>query len=223
MMKSDTAQSRSAAKKEKVTVPLRLNSRALITPYFLSQRTLGFTLIKESESLRGIAKSEKLREADTAFQGAISITPAILHSTLKAAREAGFDNQVLAPYEADPQLAFLCATGRADGIITEDSDLLVYSILSPRPFPILLKMDAYGKCTKLVVDLSTVDQCDDQFVKKLACFDQRMFTQMALLAGCDYISNLPGVGLLTAQKLVLRARFVRLPLARTVHPLLQSR
>eukprot|EP00970_Alexandrium_tamarense_P003106 scaffold465_cov149-Alexandrium_tamarense.AAC.3 len=42
---------------------------------------------------------------------------------------------VFSPYEADAQLAKLCADGYCHGVVTEDSDVLVYSAACRRPFP----------------------------------------------------------------------------------------
>jgi hypothetical protein len=51
---------------------------------------------------------------------------------------------VVAPYEADAQLAFLERRGLVDGIITEDSDLLVFGCRN-----VLFKMDSDGKCCEI--------------------------------------------------------------------------
>lgn len=39
---------------------------------------------------------------------------------------------IVAPYESDAQLAFLCESGAADFIITEDSDLVVFGAKTVR-------------------------------------------------------------------------------------------
>ena len=49
---------------------------------------------------------------------------------------------VVAPYEADAQLTFLEKNGIVDGIITEDSDLLVFGCKL-----VLFKLDSDGNCT----------------------------------------------------------------------------
>jgi exonuclease 1 len=40
---------------------------------------------------------------------------------------------VVAPYEADAQLAYLALTGNVDAVITEDSDLLPYGCPTASP------------------------------------------------------------------------------------------
>ena len=48
---------------------------------------------------------------------------------------------VWSPYEADSQLAKLCVDGWAHAVVTEDSDLLLYSAVTHKPFPIIYKLD----------------------------------------------------------------------------------
>ena len=54
---------------------------------------------------------------------------------------------VVAPYEADAQLAYLEKKGIVDGIITEDSDLLVFGCRK-----VLFKMDSEGACVEIKRD-----------------------------------------------------------------------
>ena len=60
---------------------------------------------------------------------------------------------VWSPYEADAQLARLCVDGRADAVVTEDSDVLVYSAVTRVPFPIIYKLDRKdGSCDVVTMD-----------------------------------------------------------------------
>lgn len=58
---------------------------------------------------------------------------------------------VVAPYEADAQLAYLEKKGLIDGIITEDSDLLVFGCRK-----ILFKLDPDGRCMEIKRDNFTL-------------------------------------------------------------------
>lgn len=59
---------------------------------------------------------------------------------------------VVAPYEADAQLCFLEREGYVDGIITEDSDLLVFGCKQ-----VIFKLEGNGKCVWIKSDnLATV-------------------------------------------------------------------
>ncbi|KAL9179744.1 hypothetical protein ACHAXT_007714 [Thalassiosira profunda] len=60
---------------------------------------------------------------------------------------------VWSPYEADAQLAKLCIDGHAHAVVTEDSDVLVYSAVTRRPFPIIYKLDRNtGSCDVVTMD-----------------------------------------------------------------------
>ncbi|KAL7495422.1 hypothetical protein ACHAWT_003865, partial [Skeletonema menzelii] len=60
---------------------------------------------------------------------------------------------IFAPYEADSQLAKLCIDGIAHAVVTEDSDVLVYSAVCRRPFPIIYKLDKKdGSCDVVTMD-----------------------------------------------------------------------
>jgi exonuclease-1 len=54
---------------------------------------------------------------------------------------------VVAPYEADAQLAYLEKKAIIDGIITEDSDLLVFGCRK-----VLFKLDSDGQCVEVKRD-----------------------------------------------------------------------
>lgn len=64
-------------------------------------------------------------EAIDCFQRSLDVTPEMAHDLMAACRLAGIE-VVVAPYEADPQLAHLANSGYVDAVVTEDSDLLVY-------------------------------------------------------------------------------------------------
>jgi exonuclease-1 len=59
---------------------------------------------------------------------------------IKALRAEGID-YVVAPYEADAQLCYLEREGIVDGIITEDSDLLVFGCKH-----VIFKLEKDGSC-----------------------------------------------------------------------------
>ncbi len=71
-----------------------------------------------------------LREGNEAkarelFNQAVDITPKMAHQLIKRLQAANIE-YVVAPYEADAQMAFLSIIGDVDCIITEDSDLLAF-------------------------------------------------------------------------------------------------
>lgn len=62
----------------------------------------------------------------------------MLSSVNQAARARGVDC-IVAPYEADAQLAFLSKQQLVQAVITEDSDLLVFGCKKVGPAPELLR------------------------------------------------------------------------------------
>jgi exonuclease 1 len=108
--------------------------------------------------------------------------------TLQALRAEGIP-YVVAPYEADAQLAYLERVGIVDGIITEDSDLLVFGCKN-----VYFKLnDVEGIVTAISRDdFGKVTECS------LRGWTDAQFRAMAILSGCDYLPSIPGVGLKTA-------------------------
>lgn len=104
---------------------------------------------------------------------------------------------VVAPFEADAQLAYLEKTGLVDGIITEDSDLLVFGCRK-----VLFKLDS---TSNTVICISREDfgrATDSASGISLAGWSDAQFRAMAILSGCDYLPSIPGVGLKTACQLL---------------------
>ena len=103
---------------------------------------------------------------------------------------------VVAPYEADAQMAYLVRNGFVDGVITEDSDMVPHQCKS-----VFFKMDNDGvgqeiRYADVVVnrELSFVGFTPDQFL------------EMCVMSGCDYLPSLPGVGIKRAHGLIRRFR-----------------
>ena len=63
--------------------------------------------------------------------------------TIAALRKLGIE-VIISPYEADAQLAHLCQIGYCDSVLTEDSDILVYSAICGVPFNVFYKFDRVG-------------------------------------------------------------------------------
>uniref|UniRef100_A0A3Q3LPW5 Exonuclease 1 n=1 Tax=Mastacembelus armatus TaxID=205130 RepID=A0A3Q3LPW5_9TELE len=143
---------------------------------------------------RQLLREGKLSEARDCFTRCVNITPTMAHNLIKAARARGVDC-VVAPYEADAQLAYLTKSGLAQAVITEDSDLLAFGCKK-----VILKMDKQGN--GLEVDQSNLGRC-----RSLGnIFTQEKFRYMCILSGCDYLPSLHGIGLGKACKLLRLAK-----------------
>ncbi|XP_077438278.1 exonuclease 1 [Vanacampus margaritifer] len=143
---------------------------------------------------RQLLRDGKLSEARDCFTRCVNITPAMAHNLIKAARARGVDC-VVAPYEADAQLAYLTKSGLAHAVITEDSDLLAFGCKK-----VILKMDKQGN--GLEIDQSNLGRC-----RSLGnVFTEEKFRHMCILSGCDYLASLHGIGLGKACKLLRLAK-----------------
>lgn len=86
------------------------------------------------------------------FVEGIEITPEMVHAFIRELRHLKVDF-VVAPYEADAQLAYLFRSGLIDVAMTEDSDLLLFGANR-----CLFKMDLNGR--GIEIDLSRLPECD---------------------------------------------------------------
>lgn len=86
---------------------------------------------------------------------------------------------IVAPYEADAQLAYLTQIHYVDIVISEDSDNIPYGSAE-----VIFKLDRDGTCQHLQV--STLYQQEiDKF--DLRNWTPSMVMEMCILSGCDYV------------------------------------
>ncbi len=89
-------------------------------------------------STSSIALSHMSKSAD--------VTPEMAYMLIEALRRERVDF-IVAPYEADAQLAYLDRIGRVAAVISEDSDLLLFGIKR-----VLFKMDKFGSAEEVCLD-----------------------------------------------------------------------
>lgn len=90
------------------------------------------------ERARALAASGAAAAAAEAYQRAVDVTPAHAAELAAALRVRGLAF-VVAPYEADAQMAFLATTGQVQVVVSEDSDMLAYGCPC-----VLFKLDKDG-------------------------------------------------------------------------------
>lgn len=140
------------------------------------------------------AKGNKAASME-AYQRAVDVTPDMAFQLIQALTHRNIQ-YVVAPYEADAQMAYLALRGIVDAVITEDSDLLAYG--SPAT---IFKMDAEGNGDEVLLqDLPNCRNLD------LQGWNQELFQQMCVMAGCDFCKGLPGIGIKRAHTHIRRAR-----------------
>ena len=163
----------------------------------------------ETESKRRISRQEsrarglehlKFRRTSQAFlelRKAVDVTPEMAQMFITELKRANVD-YIVAPYEADSQLVYLEKTGIIDGILSEDSDLLVFGANC-----LLTKLDQYGEC--VMINRKDFTACTEV---SLAGWNDDQFRRMAILNGCDYLQGLNKVGLKTSYRLLRKHKNV---------------
>ncbi|KAG9032667.1 Rad2 nuclease [Tulasnella sp. JGI-2019a] len=127
----------------------------------------------------------------------VDVTPAMAHQVIKALKLEHV-SYVVAPYEADAQLAYLELNGMVDGIVTEDSDLLVFGCKN-----VLFKLDPDGNCVSIRRErLGSVSDAP------MSGWGDKEFREMAILSGCDYLPSVVGLGIKTAHKYLRKYKTV---------------
>ncbi|XP_038688103.1 exonuclease 1 [Tripterygium wilfordii] len=148
----------------------------------------------------------KLEEGDVnaateLFQRAVNVTPSMAHQLIQILRSENIEF-VVAPYEADAQLAYLSSIeadkGGIAAVITEDSDLMAYGCQA-----IVFKMDRFGNGQEILLhNVFDSVTCSPSFRH----FDKELFIGMCVLAGCDFLPSVPGIGIAKAYSLVSKYR-----------------
>ncbi|KAK6123068.1 hypothetical protein DH2020_043187 [Rehmannia glutinosa] len=130
---------------------------------------------------------------------AVTVTPLMAHQLIQILRSEKIEF-VVAPYEADAQLAYLSGLEAEKGgivaVISEDSDLLAYGCPA-----VVFKMDRYGNGEEIVLEKVFNAVGGVPSFKK---FDGQLFIGMCVLAGCDFLPSVPGVGIAKAYNYVAK-------------------
>lgn len=143
------------------------------------------------EKAREYLRAGKTEEAKKEFTKAVDITHDHAVELMRECRKLGVDC-ITAMYEADSQLAYLNKIGSAEFIISEDSDLILFGCRK-----IIFKLQLDGRCLLFESEklYMTVSASEEKF-----SFEK--FRQICILSGCDYLDNLPGIGLSKAKKFI---------------------
>lgn len=144
-----------------------------------------------------LLRAGKPSQAHLELQKAIDVTPEMARLLIDELKKVGVD-YIVAPYEADAQMVYLERKGFIDGILSEDSDLLVFGAKC-----LLTKLDQYGSC----IEVNRADFCAVREVT-LTGWTDREFRHMAILSGCDYLNSINNMGLKTAYRMVRKYKTI---------------
>ena len=131
----------------------------------------------------------RVSQAHQELQKAVDVTPYMARVVIEELKKLKVQ-YVVAPYEADSQLVYLEKQALINGIISEDSDMLVFGAKR-----LLSKLDQHGDCIEL-------NRCDFTSCRDISLigWTDESFRQMCILSGCDYLASIPGMGLKTAYR-----------------------
>lgn len=172
-----------------------------ITPYFVLDGdylpTKGNTE-KERETRRQEykrmaleAKANKNNKlAFSYFQKACDVSPEMAKSLIDVFKSKAI-KYIVAPYEADSQMVFLEKIGLVEGIISEDSDLLIFGCKT-----LITKLNDQGHCIEVRRD--NFKNCKGSYISN---FNDDQLLLMATVSGCDYTKGIPGIGMQKAIQL----------------------
>ncbi|CUS23477.1 LAQU0S10e01288g1_1 [Lachancea quebecensis] len=147
---------------------------------------------ENKERALALWKAGDKRQAYDYFQKCVDVTPEMAKCVIEYCQVQNI-KYVVAPFEADAQMVYLEKKGLVQGIISEDSDLLIFG------------------CRKLITKLTDhgegIEICRDDFPRLPSKFPLSQLCPeeirtMVCLSGCDYTAGIPKIGLLTAMKLV---------------------
>lgn len=138
-----------------------------------------------------LLRAGKPAQAQLELQKAIDVTPEMARHLIEELKKEGVP-YVVAPYEADAQLVYLERHGLTSGIISEDSDLLVFGAKR-----LLTKMDQHGQC----IEVNRSQFCAVREISLTGWSDEQ-FRQMAIFSGCDYLESIGNMGLKTSYRMM---------------------
>ncbi|KAI4208747.1 MAG: hypothetical protein LQ348_000069 [Seirophora lacunosa] len=155
---------------------------------------------KRAESKRmglELHRMGKISQAHLELQKAVDVTPEMARQLIDALKQEGVQ-YIVAPYEADAQLAYLEKKGIIQGILSEDSDLLVFGAKR-----LLTKLEQFGDCIEILRDDFTA--CREI---SMVGWTDADFRCMAILSGCDYLPRINKMGLRTAYRKVQKYKTI---------------
>ncbi|EDR29180.1 exodeoxyribonuclease, putative [Entamoeba dispar SAW760] len=145
---------------------------------------------KRNENLKTARDTTiNITERKRAYGQAVEILPWMASAVIQSLNEIGVES-IVAPFEADPQLGYLCKIGYVDAIICEDSDLIVHGCKR-----ILFKFNKFDETVEEFLS-SDLDKTD------FKGFTRNMLVYSCVLAGCDYCKNISKVGIKKAMKII---------------------
>ncbi|OQR95452.1 exonuclease 1 [Thraustotheca clavata] len=148
---------------------------------------------KHRESGLQYLENKNYEMARQSFIKAVDVSPLMAHRVIQCLKKRNV-KYIVAPYEADAQMAYLARNGLVDAVISEDSDCLPFGCHT-----VLFKMDQVGNVDEIVLK----DLANNKALSFVG-FSDDMFLDMCILSGCDYVASIPGLGVKKSHGLLQR-------------------
>lgn len=104
----------------------------------------GYRLLEYSKSTHEPNCKQKLRqEAISSLQKGLKPSPEMVCNVIAALKQVGV-TVIVAPCEVDAQLVHLCISGVCQAILSENFDVIAYSLISGHSFPLIFKFEHTG-------------------------------------------------------------------------------
>jgi exonuclease-1 len=126
--------------------------------------------------------------AERHFSCAVDVSPEMADQLVRRLRTNLGIECIVAPFEADAQLAHLSRLDRIQVVVSEDSDMLAFGCKR-----VLYKMNDTGHGEQVALT----------DVLAHTTLSHEHFQQACILAGCDYLSSVRGIGIKRAMQLMV--------------------
>lgn len=198
---------------EQIAKTLTLNDEAVLPEYYNMVRNYLQNFVDQGFELYlvydGGEMKYKITESSRAqrrldcylkeqWLGAVEITPYQMFNFQNYLREHPFVKDgnpvetpfVVAPFEADAQLAYLCKQGITDAVLTNDSDLIIYGV----KHVLMIRQKAietYDVMPEAKEVAATINEISQE---KLWLF--------GFFVSCDYFTGVAGLGIVKAMRII---------------------
>lgn len=145
---------------------------------------------KTLEKVKELLASGNRQAAQGLLGQILEVTPSMAYKAIKLAKQRGLEC-IVAPFEADAQLAYLAKIKYVHAVITEDSDLLAFG--APR---VMFKTES--DATGQEIQFQDLGSCKDITMNGWS-YEEFLFC--CIFAGCDFVTCLKPLGFKKAYEL----------------------
>lgn len=147
--------------------------------------------IQKANYLKNAGNEDESRKF---FKRSLKVKSRMLNSLIEILKQLDV-KVIIAPYEADSQIAYLVRKKYADFAISEDSDLIALGVRD-----VVMKLTPEGSCMNLNMDAfwkSPLDSHSDKLIKDIRNMSFVNFLELVVMSGCDYLPSIKGFGIKT--------------------------